>query len=138
MPNAHALAELVRKQREILGAIRNYEAQIGQAKHDLAHINATIKILEGSDNSRAYIVGRGFFDRGEVAGIAVRHLAEGPLDTTELAERVMGEKDMDPTDRNLRNSVVYKVVQALRHAKRRGTVRVVEKRKGVCVWARCG
>ena len=35
----------------------------------------------------------------------------------------------------LRNSVVFKVVQALRHANRRRLVRMVEKRKGMCVWA---
>lgn len=73
---------LVRKQREIVGAIRAYEAQIAQAKHDLAHINAALKIMEGSAaNKRTYIAGRGFFDKGEIARIAQRHLAEGPLNT---------------------------------------------------------
>lgn len=130
------LGGLKRKQREILGAIRAYEAQIAQAKHDLAHINAAMKIMEGSrGNKRAYIAGRGFFDKGEIAEIAQRHLADGPLNTREIAERVMVEKGLDPSDSNLRNSVVCKVVQSLRHAKRRGVVQMVEKRKGMCVWA---
>lgn len=47
----------------------------------------------------------------------------------------MVEKGLDPADTNLRNSVVYKTVQALRHARRRNAVRMVEKRKGMCVWA---
>lgn len=53
---------------------------------------------------------------------------DGPLNTRELAERVMCEKTLDASDTPLRNSVVYKVVQALRHAMRRGAVRMVEKR----------
>ncbi len=35
----------------------------------------------------------------------------------------------------LRNSVVFKVVQALRHAKRHKLARMVEEHKGTCVWA---
>ena len=135
MTTSFTINDLNRKQREILGAIRNYEAQIVQAKHDLAHINATMKIMEGSQaNRRAYIAGRGFFDKGEIAEIASRILKDGPLNTREVAERVMVEKGLEITDTNLRNSVVYKCVQALRHAQRRGAVVMVEKRKGLCVW----
>lgn len=46
----------------------------------------------------------------------------------------MAEKGLDVSDGPLRNSVVYKVVQALRHATRRRAVVLVEKRGGVCVW----
>ena len=37
---------------------------------------------------------------------------------------VMAERKLDASDRTLRNSVVFKVVQALRHAKRRKLVEV--------------
>jgi hypothetical protein len=37
-----------------------------------------------------------------------------------------------------RNSVVFKVVQSLRHAERRRLVTMVEKRKGICVWSAAG
>lgn len=50
-----------------------------------------------------------------------------------LAERVMIERGMDPADTALRNSVVFKVVQALRHARWRRLVRMYEKREGMCV-----
>ena len=66
----------------------------------------------------------------------MRHLrADGKLDTRQLAERLMCERNLDATDTALRNSVVFKVVQALRHAARRKIVTMIEKRKGVCVWA---
>jgi hypothetical protein len=47
----------------------------------------------------------------------------------------MVERKLDASDTTLRNSVVFKVVQALRHARRRKLVRMVEKRKGMCVWS---
>lgn len=127
------LQTLTRKRAEIVGAIKKHEAQIAQAKHDLAHINATLKII-GEPQGRGYIVSQGFFAKGEIAEICQRHLVDGPLNTRELAERVMGEKGLDVSDTPLRNSVVYKVVQALRHARRRNAVQMLEKNKGLCVW----
>jgi hypothetical protein len=125
------------KRAEILGRISAYEAQIAQAKHDLAHVNATIRLFTEPEKQRArYLVSHGFFKKGEIADICAHHLGvDGELTTRELAERVMAERGLDATDGTLRNSVVFKVVQALRHAKRRRLVRMVEKQKGMCVWA---
>jgi hypothetical protein len=122
---------------EILGRIAAYEAQIAQAKHDLAHLNATLRLFTEPEKQRArYLVSHGFFKKGEIADICVGHLGvDGAMTTRELAERVMAARKLDVADATLRNSVVFKVVQALRHAKRRRLVRMVEKRKGVCVWA---
>ena len=113
---------LTEKRAEILGRIRAYEAQIAQAKHDLAHVNATIELFAAPERQRArYMVSHGFFKKA--------------LSTRDLAERVMAERGLDSSDAALRNSVVFKVVQALRHAKRRKLVRMAEKRKGMCIWA---
>ncbi|PZQ83062.1 MAG: hypothetical protein DI549_09250 [Ancylobacter novellus] len=128
---------LTEKRAEILGRIRTYEAQIAQAKHDLAHVNATIELFTAPERQRArYMVSHGFFKKGEIADVCARHLSvDGEMTTRELAERVMAERGLDSSDMALRNSVVFKVVQALRHAKRRRLVRMIEKRKGMCVWA---
>ena len=64
-----------------------------------------------------------------------RLLDDGELSTRDLAERVMCARDLDAPDGTLGKSVVFKVVQALRHAARRTLVVMVEKRKGVCVWS---
>lgn len=124
------------KRAEIHGRIAAYQAQIAQAKHDLAHINASIILFTDPELQRArYMVSHGFFKKGEVADICVRHLEiDGELTTRDLAERVMVERNLDATDATLRRSVVFKAVQALRHAARRKLVRMVEKRKGMCVW----
>lgn len=128
---------LKQKRVEISGVIAAYQGRIAQARHDLAHINASIRLFEGGEQERAqYIVSHGFFKKGEIADICVRHLkADGELDTRQLAERVMCERKLEVSDTPLRNSVVFKVVQALRHAERRKIVTMVEKRKGICVWA---
>ena len=125
------------KRAEIHGRIAAYQAQIAQAKHDLAHINASIRLFTDPDHQRArYMVSHGFFKKGEIADICLRHLEiDGEMTTRDLAERVMIERKLDATDTTLRNSVVFKVVQALRHAARRQLVRMVENRKGMCHWA---
>ena len=131
-----ALQMLTQKRAEISGVIAAYQAQIAQARHDLAHVNATIRLFESGERERGqYIISHGFFKKGEIAEICVRHLqVDGELNTRQLAERVMCEHKLDVSDTPLRNSVVFKVVQALRHAARRNAVIMVEKRKGICVW----
>ena len=99
------------KRAEIHGWIAAYQAQIAQAKHDLAHINASIRLFTDPEHQRArYMVSHGFFKKGEIADICIRHLTiDGELTTRELAERVMIERRLDATDTTLRNSVVFKV-----------------------------
>lgn len=134
LPIAQTLTD---KRAEILGRIRAYEGPIAQAKHDLAHVNATFELFAPSERQRAcYMVSHGFFKKGEIADTCVRHLdVDGEMTARELAERVMVEHGLDSSDAALRIPVVFKVVQALRHAKRRKLVGKVEKRKGMCAWA---
>ena len=55
---------LTQKRAEILGWIKAYEAQIAHAKHDLAHVNATIGLFAAPKRQRArYIVSHGFFKK---------------------------------------------------------------------------
>ena len=106
------------KRAEIHRRITAYEAQIAQARHDLAHVNATIRLFTEPEHQRArYMVSHGFFNKGEIADVCVRHLGvDGEMTTRQLAERVMAERKLDASDRTLRNSVVFKVVQALRQS----------------------
>lgn len=51
------------KQRcaEISDTIAAYQAKIAQARHDLAHINASIRLIEGGERDCVqYIVSHGF------------------------------------------------------------------------------
>lgn len=100
-------------------------------------MNATLRLFTDVEKQRArYVVSHGFFRKRDVADLCARQLLEeGELTTRALAERVMCARDLDAADGTLRNSVVFKVVQALRHAARRKLVVMVEKRKGMCVWS---
>ena len=137
MDEALIIKALQDKRAEIHGRITAYEAQIAQAKHDLAHVNATLRLFTDVEKQRArYVVSHGFFKKGEIADLCAQQLGEvRELTTRQLAERVMCARDLDATDATLRNSVVFKVVQALRHAARRKLVVMVDKRKGMCIWA---
>ena len=63
---------LKQKRAEISGVIAAYQAKIAQARHDLAHINAVIRLVEGDEQERAqYIVSHGFFKKGEIADVCL-------------------------------------------------------------------
>ena len=105
---------MTQKRAEILSRIKAYEAQVAEAKHDLAHVNATIERFAAPERQRArYMVCHGFFKKGEFAVICVGHPdVDGEMTTRELPEAVMAERDLETSDATLRNSVVFKVVQA--------------------------
>lgn len=74
------------KRAEIHGRITAYEAQIEQAKHDLA-----LRLFTDVEKQRArYVVSHGFFRKGEIADLCALQLQDGSeLTTRALAERVM-------------------------------------------------
>ncbi len=81
------------KRDEIEGAVVAYEKRFIEARANLAHVTATLRMFELTDDPAslpAYVdVGR-LFKRGEVVSICFAALAqEGPLDTRELGLRVV-------------------------------------------------
>ena len=83
------------KRAEIHGRITAYEAQIAQAKHDLAHVNATLRLFTDVEKQRArYVVSHGFFKKAEIVDLCAQQLSEvSSLTTRQLAERVMCARD---------------------------------------------
>jgi len=129
---------LTTKRNQIEAAITNYERALDQARADLSHVNACIAMFEASGepgDMAPYMDLHRLFKRGEVMTICKRHLeAEGPLDTRELAHRVMAEKGLDTGDKVLAKTLTLKIVHALRQQEKRGKVLGKGKRKGVRVW----
>lgn len=138
MTEPQVLSTLRRKQSEIEGAIAAYEKRIEQARRDLAAVNATLRIFEVNGEALefpAYMDVHRLFKRGEMTAIARAALAkEGPLDTRELALRVIQVKGLDECDKVLRQTITFRLVQALRLQAKRGTVIYPSKRKGIAVW----
>jgi hypothetical protein len=70
--------------------------------------------------------------RGETTRICMEALAkEGPLDTRQLAMRIIKAKGLTESDKVLAQSIALRVVQTLRMRARRKKVECVTKTKGV-------
>jgi len=127
---------LRRKRDRIEAAIAGYERKIKEAQADLAHVTASLRLFELSGDPSefpAYIDLNRILRRGETTRLCIAALqAEGPLDTRELAHRVMAAKGLNGDDRVLAQAISLRIVQTLRlkRTKLDGT----EKRKGVSLW----
>lgn len=100
------ISTLVRKQREIERAILTYEKKLDQARRDLSHVNATLRLFKVNGTASefpVYMDLHRLFRRGEVVTLCKSFIAEeGPLDTRELALRVVRAKGLDEDDKPLR------------------------------------
>jgi len=127
---------LRRKRDQISGVIAEYERKIKEAQHDLAHVNACLRLYELTGDPRdfpPYIDLNRLLHRGETTRLCLEALAkEGPLDTRELAQRVMQAKGLNPEDKVLGQAIALRIVQTLRL--KRAKIDNRERRKGVTVW----
>jgi hypothetical protein len=138
MSDPQVLVTLRGKREAIEAAIKAYEEKLDDARRDLAHVSATIRLFEVGDRPLEFPVymdiGRLFRPR-EIGKLCHAALAlESPLDTRELALRVMRAKGMDESDKVLRSSVAHRVVQALSMQLKRRQIPSLGKRDGVRLW----
>lgn len=130
---------LRRKRNEIRDAIAAYEAKLREARSDLAHVLATLRLFEASGKPidfTPYVDLNRVFRRGETTELCMAALAaEGPLDTRQLTQRVMLAKGLEVGDKVLAQAIALRVVQTLRvRAMRRKGIDGSLRRRGVCVW----
>jgi hypothetical protein len=99
MAEIRTVTTLTNKRDEIARAIVNYENKITQAKVDLAHINAAIRIFEIGDegirqpkNVAPYLDIARMFKRGEMVAISKAALAKGRLNTRQLSAFLLNAK----------------------------------------------
>ena len=105
------------KRAEIIAAIANYEKRLAQARADLAHITAAITIFEASGDVEEippYVDIHRCFKRGEAINLCKEALASGPLNTRQLALKVMAAKGLDTGDKVLAKAVAARLIHALR------------------------
>lgn len=130
---------LRRKRDEISGVIAEYEQKIKDAQADLSHVVASLRLFElTGDPSEfpAYIDLNRLLRRGETTRLCIESLErEGPLDTRELAQRIMAVKGLNETDKVLGQSIALRIVQTLRlKARKNGKLDGSQRRKGVTLW----
>lgn len=138
MAEIRTVTTLTAKRDAIERAIKGYEAALAQAHVDLAAINATIACFqrEGEEAPvKPYFDLHRLFVRGEMVKIARAAIAsEGPLSTTEIAQRIVIAKGFDQGDRVLRKAVAYRLVHALRLAEKAGKLANGGRRGSTRVW----
>ena len=138
MAEIRTVTTLRSKRDEILSSVKAYERQVEQAKADLAHINAVLRLFEATGDPKdmpRYVDVHRLFRRAEKWELCREALADGrELTTKELAAHVVSAKGFDAGDKVLAKAVTFQLVQSLRMQAKRGRVRMIGKRLGVCVW----
>jgi hypothetical protein len=137
MAEIRTVTTLVHKRDEIRASIRMYEKKIAQARSDLAHVTAVMRLFEASGKPQdlaRYVDSYRLFKRGEPWAICAAALASGPLTTKELALELMKAKGMDLGDGVLAKAIGHRLIHSLRMQEQRGRVKRDGKRHGVSVW----
>ena len=137
MPEIRTVTTLVKKRDEIRTSIRMYEKRIAQARSDLSHVSAVMRLFEASGKPQdlaRYVDGYRLFKRGEPWAICAAALTKGPLSTKELALELMKAKGMDLRDSVLAKTIGHRFIHSLRMQEQRGRVKRDGKRHGVSVW----
>ena len=139
MADPQIVTTLNTKQAELQGLIAFYEAKAEEARVDLAHVNAVIRLYETGVAPTQFPVHMNMhrlFKRGDLWKLARQALeaSQAPLTTREIAEHVIRERGLDQRDKALRKAITYKLVQALTMQWKRGAVVSEGKRDGVRVW----
>lgn len=137
MAESRTAETLKRKRDEITRSIAEYEKRLNQAKADLAHINAAIRIFAQNGEGAfvaPYVDIYRMFKRGEMAAICREALQTGPRNTRELAQDVMKAKGLDTGDKVLAKAIAHRLIHALRVQARTGKIIGLGREKAARVW----
>jgi hypothetical protein len=138
MTESRTAETLRRKRDEITRTIAEYEKRLNQARADLAHINAAVRIFAHGDAegkfAAPYVDIYRMFKRGEMASICREALKAGPQNTRELAVAVMKAKDLDAGDKVLAKAIAHRLIHALRIQARIGKLVGAGRYKAARIW----
>jgi len=137
MAESQTVVILTAKRDEIASTIIAYEKRLATARADLAHIKAALEIFAAGDDPsthRNYVNLFKLFRYGEMAKLCRDALAEGPLATGQMAERIMAVKGLDTTDKELVRSVTFSVLHSMRGMRARRIAASIKVRNR-CLWS---
>ena len=128
----YALNALVRKRAELAGELERHETTVRQLQIDLAHLDATIRLLS-PDTDVSRIKPKGLppplaTPKGKLGAIvfAMLRTAQRPCGSAELAKHVMIERSMHTTDAKLVRLMETRVCSALRYYRAKKLVRAIK------------
>jgi len=123
MGDTFIISGLKAKRAELSGLIADYEKRIGQARADLVHVDAVLRMFAPEVEPDAIkpkkaVQRNGWFSVGECYRLALDTLrtAPRPMPTREVTERLMLVKGLDPADARTRELVQKTVIGTLNRA----------------------
>ena len=129
MAESHVVSALANKRAEMAGLIARAQQQIGQFRADLAHLDATIRLLAPAMEPETIPPKRIRQTdlRFEPGGLSRRVLdalrrAGAPIRAPDLVRAVMIDNGLDPADRANFTHVQWKVRDTLKRLGKRGLV----------------
>jgi hypothetical protein len=137
MAEIRTVTTLRSKRDEIAKDVERYEKLLGQARADLAHIEAAISIFEASGDPKgfpAYVDVHHLFRRGEQTKLCLAALIDGPLTTRQLALHVMKAKGLNQSDKVLAKSIGGRLIHSLGMLRRQGRLLAKGRVKAAMLW----
>ena len=137
MEKPQVLNTLDTKRKEIESHIGSLEQDLEQARRDLSAILAATKVFSAEGYKvTAYMQLTKLFPRHvlpKLCQAALNEATEG-ISTTGIAAHIIAATGLDQSDRHLRKSIAYKVVQHMRRMERERKVVRLGKVGGAIVW----
>ena len=145
MGDTFVISGLTTKRAELLGLAESLEAKAKQARADLLHIDAALRLFDPTLNldvirGKSLTKGRSpWFGVGEMSRSCREILrdAADPLSADAVARKLMVRQGIDPDDRNQRSPIILRVLQTLHRMAKRGDVERIGRGNGV-LWTVAG
>ena len=133
------VTQLLLKRAEIEAQITSLEDRLGQARADLLHVAATVRLSDPTGIDRPATVFHGAskaLRRSDLFALckAALEASAEPLDTRQLARHVTTAEGWDTDDRRLALVIVHKVGAMMGGLEMRGTVAKTGTRDRATVW----
>ncbi len=133
------VTQLLLKRAEIEAQIKSLENRLGQARADLFHVAATVRLFDPTAIDRPATVYHGAakaMRRSDLFALckAALEASAEPLDTRQLARHVITAEGWDTDDRRLAVAIGHKVGAMMGRLEMRGAVRKAGTRDRAMLW----
>jgi hypothetical protein len=139
MGDTFVISGLTAKRAELLGLALSFEAQARQARADLVHVDAALRLFDPNIDltgirGKHPSQGRSqWFENGEMSRLCrepLRNAAE-PLSAETMVRQIATARGMDMDDNRLRSRLITRFLQTLHRMAKGGDVERIGKGNGV-------
>lgn len=140
MADPHVVSQLRAKQAELQAAVGYFEGKLAEARTNLMHVNATLRLFElpedGVQRYPTHINLARIFPRGELLALSIAALREFgvPMTSRALSKEIVRRKGWDVNDVVLQRGITAKLKHPLLRAARKGRLRECDRESGLRVW----